>query len=175
MDNGITIYALYKTTVLQNQLTESLPLCTEIKHTTYYLWLPIPLNFAPLVNACCWSLSDTTTNIWYEQDIKKQAKKHNKIFCFLLFVFLFLFWGFFWLGYLGGYFCLCLFCFLILVNSHAQNQMFKFPAAQVYIPPLRRARICKSRTMKYFPCLVFTSLEVTKTYSCLEWIWNFNL
>lgn len=50
MDSGITIYALYKTTVLQNKLTESLSLSIEIKRTTYYLLLPIPLNFAPLVN-----------------------------------------------------------------------------------------------------------------------------
>lgn len=89
--------------------------------------------------------------------LKKQVKKPNKIFCFLLFGFLFL--EVFWLGYLGGYFCSGLFRFLILVNSHSQNQMFKFPAAQVYIPPLRRARICKSRIMKYFPCLVFSSLR----------------
>jgi len=54
MDSGITIYALYKTTILQNKLTESLPLCIEIKHTTYYLQLLIPLNFVPLVNGCCY-------------------------------------------------------------------------------------------------------------------------
>ena len=35
----------------------------------------------------------------------------------------------------------------------------KFPAARVCISPLRRARICKSRAMKYFPCLVFSSLR----------------
>lgn len=35
-DSGITICAVYKATVLQNKLTASLPLNTEINHATYY-------------------------------------------------------------------------------------------------------------------------------------------
>lgn len=41
-----------------------------------------------------------------------------------------------------------------------QNQMFNmFPAVQVYISPLRRAHICKSRAMNYFPCLILFSFR----------------
>lgn len=31
-------------------------------------------------------------HIWYEHDIKKQVKKHNKMFCFLLSFFFFKYW-----------------------------------------------------------------------------------
>lgn len=51
MDSSITIYALHKTTVLQNKLTESLPLCIEINHTTYYL-----TNFIKFCSPCKWML-----------------------------------------------------------------------------------------------------------------------
>lgn len=37
--------------------------------------------------------------------------------------------------------------------------MSMFPAALVYISPPRMARIRKSTAMKYFPCLVFSSLK----------------
>uniref|UniRef100_A0A8B9N5B8 ADP/ATP translocase n=1 Tax=Accipiter nisus TaxID=211598 RepID=A0A8B9N5B8_9AVES len=51
MDSSITIYALHKTKVLQNKLTESLPLRIEINHTTYYL-----TNSIKFCSPCKWML-----------------------------------------------------------------------------------------------------------------------